>query len=462
MGLVLTLEVKLNEPEDMQSAQAPLHRRIAEAVSQQVIHGELQPGQRLPSERQIALEYDASRATVRTALQHLEQAGYITRRERRSAIVTIRRDITPTVRIACGSPRLLQLFHRLGELQMLPTRHQLHFVDMHQPGAFGQLLAQPSSTADVIVTELEYINCFRAARSSYHPVAKSEFTDAHISPTLSQHFSEKRQYISVPLGMSPMMLYYDRRDFSDWKIEAPGESKGVMPDLEDLIAKAAEHKEYAIQFRPAFSHLSALFLCWGSAFFGQEGQFTFTGPESLRQNLQRLYQHLHLRKTTPVLAKAEQFNLFAKRRCAMAIDGFELYHQYRETLGDDLGVAPLPQKLPGSRAASGFAAVVMPGLENNQSAIDLIRNLLSPTVQRMFVQLSGGLPIRQDLLNERSLNELNMPAQDVGTFLAELARCDALHLPSQISQKSSVENLFLELWLNLDSVDNLTRRLQNL
>jgi len=359
--LVLNLEVKLNELEEMLNAQVPLHRRIAEAVSQQVIHGELRPGQRLPSERQIAIQYNASRATVRTALQQLEHAGYITRRERRSAIVAIRRDITPTVRIACGSARLLQLFRRFGDVQMLPTRHQLHFVDMHQPGAFGQLLAQPSNTADVIITELEYVNCFRAARSSYHPVSKSEFTDAHISPTLNQLFTEKRQYISVPLGISPMVLYYDRQDFLDWSIAPPGESKGAVLDLEAIIEAVAGNKEYAIQYRPTFNHLFSLFKCWGSSLYGPEGQFTGSREKSFRQNLLKIHEHLHLRKTTPILAKADQFNLFTQRRCTMAIDSFDAYTLYRENLGDNLGVAPLPRSSPGSASASGFSAVIMPG-----------------------------------------------------------------------------------------------------
>ncbi len=104
---------------------APLHRQIAENLSNQVSSGKLKPGERLPSERQIANQFQASRATVRTALQHLKQVGLITRRERRSAVVSIRRDITPYLRIACSNPRLIHLFSRLGELQLLPPRCQL-------------------------------------------------------------------------------------------------------------------------------------------------------------------------------------------------------------------------------------------------------------------------------------------------------------------------------------------------
>ena len=75
----------MDEQIQTEGVQAPLHRRIAESLSNQVSGGALKPGEKLASERQIARQFQASRATVRTALQNMEQAGLITRRERRSA-----------------------------------------------------------------------------------------------------------------------------------------------------------------------------------------------------------------------------------------------------------------------------------------------------------------------------------------------------------------------------------------
>ena len=108
----------------------PLHRRIAENLSNRIVGGELMPGKKLPSERQIAHQFTASRATVRTALQHLEQEGLITRRDRRSAVVATRRDVRPNLRMAFSSPCLVNLFRNLSEKQVLPTRSQLQLLDM--------------------------------------------------------------------------------------------------------------------------------------------------------------------------------------------------------------------------------------------------------------------------------------------------------------------------------------------
>lgn len=63
--------------------------RITSDLRQQIQEGQLGPGALLPSEPELAREYDVSRQTARTALQALEQEGLITVRARRGRIVRI-------------------------------------------------------------------------------------------------------------------------------------------------------------------------------------------------------------------------------------------------------------------------------------------------------------------------------------------------------------------------------------
>lgn len=60
------------------NAQA-LYRQIAESIAAQIRAGDLQIGDRLPSERQLADELGVSRVTVRQALSLLEEQGLIER-----------------------------------------------------------------------------------------------------------------------------------------------------------------------------------------------------------------------------------------------------------------------------------------------------------------------------------------------------------------------------------------------
>lgn len=57
--------------------------RIAERLVTAIALGEFEPGQRLPTERELAATLEVSRTTVREALQRLHAAGYVTTRRGR-------------------------------------------------------------------------------------------------------------------------------------------------------------------------------------------------------------------------------------------------------------------------------------------------------------------------------------------------------------------------------------------
>jgi len=61
------------------SIEAPLYSRIKSAIRRQIENGSLRPGDRTPSERELAETYDVSRMTVRHALNELAREGMLRR-----------------------------------------------------------------------------------------------------------------------------------------------------------------------------------------------------------------------------------------------------------------------------------------------------------------------------------------------------------------------------------------------
>ena len=53
---------------------------IMDQIERLILEGKVRPGQKLPSERRLAEEFDVSRPTVREAIQKLEARGLIQRR----------------------------------------------------------------------------------------------------------------------------------------------------------------------------------------------------------------------------------------------------------------------------------------------------------------------------------------------------------------------------------------------
>lgn len=65
----------------------PAYRRVAETLAARIRSGELAPGARVPSERELAVEEGISRMTARAAVDLLARRGLIERRERSGAFV---------------------------------------------------------------------------------------------------------------------------------------------------------------------------------------------------------------------------------------------------------------------------------------------------------------------------------------------------------------------------------------
>ena len=53
------------------------YQRIVEQVEEALARGDLRPGQRLPSERELVAQFEVSRSTVREALRVLESNGVV-------------------------------------------------------------------------------------------------------------------------------------------------------------------------------------------------------------------------------------------------------------------------------------------------------------------------------------------------------------------------------------------------
>ena len=68
-------------------ANEPITQRISNDLRRQIHEGELGPGALLPSETEVARDYDVSRQTARSALQALEHEGLVIVRPRRGRVV---------------------------------------------------------------------------------------------------------------------------------------------------------------------------------------------------------------------------------------------------------------------------------------------------------------------------------------------------------------------------------------
>ena len=119
----------------------PLVTRIADAVAQdleqRILEGSLKPGDRLPSERVLALELNVSRPTVREAIHKLAAKGLLVTKHGGGSVVTDRLQAS----FADPWQEMLQ-GHPLLQSDMLEFRHMLE-------GEAALLAAERATAADL-------------------------------------------------------------------------------------------------------------------------------------------------------------------------------------------------------------------------------------------------------------------------------------------------------------------------
>jgi GntR family transcriptional regulator len=103
------------------SADRAVFRQLADLLRDQVMSGELGPGESLPSELRLAQEYGISRTTVRQAIAQLRTEGLVTVERPRGTFVRVPEKVSviPLGRGDMASARMPtdaeRRHHRLGE-----------------------------------------------------------------------------------------------------------------------------------------------------------------------------------------------------------------------------------------------------------------------------------------------------------------------------------------------------------
>lgn len=113
----------------------PAYLRIADALRQEIVDGELESGDRLPAERELVERFDVARMTVRHALGLLQAEGLIERRRGRYGGTFVN-----------STPPVIELSRIDGILPQLREKHQA--IDSEV------LVAEPATASPAVAEAL--------------------------------------------------------------------------------------------------------------------------------------------------------------------------------------------------------------------------------------------------------------------------------------------------------------------
>ncbi len=187
--------------------------RIAEQIEQRILSGELRPGDRLPTERELGEQFQASRTAVREAMKTLAQKGLVDMRPGRGTIVT---DATSeSVRDSLG------LMMRVGQ----NARGSANLVEVREilepeiaaraaERATDASIAALQKAVEMMDANLDNADAYIAADNDFHRVlAEATHNDLILAlvDSIVDLLSEQRKHIfSVERGPERGQTYHKR------------------------------------------------------------------------------------------------------------------------------------------------------------------------------------------------------------------------------------------------------------
>lgn len=207
--------------------------RIRAAIEGDIRSGTLRPGDKLPSEHELAAQHGCARATVSKAMAALHRAGLIERRRKAGSFVADQHVHSAVLEV----PDLTQLIEARGNVyrwRLLSRRHdgaELNITGLHYEGDTALALETRTIAVDTVP---------HAANEAFDVIAPGTWLLAHIPWTSARHRIQAagatpEEACALDIAENTACLILER---STWRADAPVTTvrQVFRGDLFDMVA----------------------------------------------------------------------------------------------------------------------------------------------------------------------------------------------------------------------------------
>lgn len=189
-----------------------IFERIAEQIEKRILNGELRSGDRLPTERELAEQFHASRTAVREAMKTLAQKGLVDMRPGRGTIVID--GTSQAVRHSLGL--MMKVGHASSSVSLVEVREILEpeIAALAAARATEEQVASLQEAVRVMDASLLQADAFIAADNDFHHALAQGTQNALILAlvdSIVDLLSEQRKHIfSVSGGPERGQVHHKR------------------------------------------------------------------------------------------------------------------------------------------------------------------------------------------------------------------------------------------------------------
>lgn len=313
---------------------------------------------------------------------------------------------------------------RASDEEMALLRQLLHEFELHQhvsvevsvlewPTAWSRLLdyATYGNSPDISLVGTTWIAPL-SGMQALRPFSETETSSYGETVFLASSWNAGvigRKYWAIPWQIDTRVIYYWRSSLARAGIDESTafESYEALEETVRVLNASGQVGIIAptIMAADSLHELAGWVWSLGGDFLSPDGKCLVVHHEAALKAIQRYFRLHRLLPGSPLVGLNEwQADRAFDRREALSIIGGpwminDILSQQPATL-DDLGIAPLPS-IPYN---GGSSLVIWRRSLQELPALDLIRFLVSPEIQRRLTRTPGFLPARLEILTDPEIN----------------------------------------------------------
>lgn len=236
------------------------------------------------------------------------------------------------------------------------------------------------------------------------PMINESEVDMSVYPKgIVELYSNDGDVYGIPYYEGALALYYNKEIFDNAGVPYPDET-WTWEDVKEKGEKLAnqDKKIYGIALSQSLQEtLYPLVKQAGGNVLTEDGTGSGFGTPETKEAVKYI-QDLIKKGVSPsaqVVLETETKQLFASGRAAMVPSGSYNLNLFKETLGDNVGVAVLPHNEKRGYLIHGSSYVMNESTENEKKAFELMKILTGLKVQKTLAESGGNFPAHMEAVD---------------------------------------------------------------
>lgn len=403
--------------------------QLADRLRQQILAGDIRPGEFLPSEHQLCEQYELSRITVRKSLERLAMEGLIVKKTGQGSMVphdlSVSKGTQSILRVVAISPSYFVDACLPLILKHFRERHpevEVKTLSLPHPD-FWKAIERSSETgiqADLIVTSSSHFEKLQSAIafSDLQPALNKDYKA--LSPRLTAAYRAAERVLAVPVAFTPFFLAYNPLLFRKYGVKEPG--AGAHWERDDFIRCAQKLTvdtngdgivdQYGFTVSRSLRTWFLLAIQNGVDFGGRESDGKLEDSLSFLHDLLYRYRIAQLHEPGNDIESAQLHPFFHQQSAMMLTSSLELALMRNAGLPFAPSVAHFPfGEVKSTTLHTALLAVPAKSLQKKIAA-EFIQTAIHANVQEELTRstafMSAVPAINERLLDQEELRKMNI------------------------------------------------------